>query len=117
MSNRRTGALDRSSNPLQSAFLRSDARVAEGGALLRRYTGLNPYREFESLSLRQPVICKPARSPTFGGAAGVAPTRRSPFATAQLLHHFIALRLARSQVRSEERRVGKECRSRWSPYH
>src|SRR2546423_7351444 len=22
-----------------------------------------------------------------------------------------------SQVRSEERRVGKECRSRWSPYH
>ena len=23
----------------------------------------------------------------------------------------------RSQARSEERRVGKECRSRWSPYH
>ena len=23
----------------------------------------------------------------------------------------------RVQVRSEERRVGKECRSRWSPYH
>ena len=22
-----------------------------------------------------------------------------------------------SPVRSEERRVGKECRSRWSPYH
>ena len=22
-----------------------------------------------------------------------------------------------SQSRSEERRVGKECRSRWSPYH
>src|ERR1035437_10616166 len=25
--------------------------------------------------------------------------------------------LARSLGRSEERRVGKECRSRWSPYH
>src|SRR2546429_9676319 len=25
--------------------------------------------------------------------------------------------LLRSQKRSEERRVGKECRSRWSPYH
>src|SRR3712207_5565876 len=25
--------------------------------------------------------------------------------------------LARAPVRSEERRVGKECRSRWSPYH
>src|SRR5256885_6962760 len=24
---------------------------------------------------------------------------------------------ARSRRRSEERRVGKECRSRWSPYH
>ena len=27
--------------------------MAEGGALLRRYTGLIPYRGFESLSLRQ----------------------------------------------------------------
>ena len=25
--------------------------------------------------------------------------------------------MARSDRRSEERRVGKECRSRWSPYH
>ena len=24
---------------------------------------------------------------------------------------------AGSELRSEERRVGKECRSRWSPYH
>ena len=23
----------------------------------------------------------------------------------------------KKQIRSEERRVGKECRSRWSPYH
>src|SRR3712207_6952407 len=28
--------------------------------------------------------------------------------------HICALRLSH---RSEERRVGKECRSRWSPYH
>ena len=26
-------------------------------------------------------------------------------------------RLAKEFTRSEERRVGKECRSRWSPYH
>ena len=26
-------------------------------------------------------------------------------------------RLADGETRSEERRVGKECRSRWSPYH
>ena len=28
-----------------------------------------------------------------------------------------ALRYGRLKERSEERRVGKECRSRWSPYH
>src|SRR2546430_5348701 len=27
------------------------------------------------------------------------------------------LRAATQEMRSEERRVGKECRSRWSPYH
>ena len=25
--------------------------------------------------------------------------------------------IANKDIRSEERRVGKECRSRWSPYH
>ena len=29
----------------------------------------------------------------------------------------IILRKIMNVVRSEERRVGKECRSRWSPYH
>ena len=27
------------------------------------------------------------------------------------------LNMAKNVLRSEERRVGKECRSRWSPYH
>ena len=27
------------------------------------------------------------------------------------------MNVGHSAVRSEERRVGKECRSRWSPYH
>src|SRR2546427_8424526 len=30
---------------------------------------------------------------------------------------YVYLREAYSPLRSEERRVGKECRSRWSPYH
>ena len=30
-----------------------------------------------------------------------------------LFHHFSRI----AEARSEERRVGKECRSRWSPYH
>src|SRR3712207_9225470 len=31
--------------------------------------------------------------------------------------HFPCDSLVLASVRSEERRVGKECRSRWSPYH
>ena len=27
------------------------------------------------------------------------------------------IRNEKGEIRSEERRVGKECRSRWSPYH
>jgi len=43
-----------------------------------------------------------------------------------LKEQIIALEMGRNErrvlpfglsVRSEERRVGKECRSRWSPYH
>ena len=30
---------------------------------------------------------------------------------------FMTLKLKVEFERSEERRVGKECRSRWSPYH
>jgi len=37
--------------------------------------------------------------------------------TSVLGHIFSVLREAGIVVRSEERRVGKECRSRWSPYH
>src|SRR2546429_6736102 len=32
-------------------------------------------------------------------------------------HGISRLRFVEESLRSEERRVGKECRSRWSPYH
>ena len=38
---------------------------------------------------------------------GVAETRTSMIEMCKII----------SKLRSEERRVGKECRSRWSPYH
>src|SRR2546430_9837314 len=34
----------------------------------------------------------------------------------QIISHLLGL-LQLTVIRSEERRVGKECRSRWSPYH
>ena len=36
---------------------------------------------------------------------------------AQWGHFYPDAELIKSDIRSEERRVGKECRSRWSPYH
>ena len=30
---------------------------------------------------------------------------------------IVTVAVRRVNIRSEERRVGKECRSRWSPYH
>src|SRR2546430_12098866 len=38
-------------------------------------------------------------------------------ATAPRLDVDVRAKLRRQRERSEERRVGKECRSRWSPYH
>ena len=35
----------------------------------------------------------------------------------RLMELQLASKLGVSRTRSEERRVGKECRSRWSPYH
>ena len=44
-----------------------------------------------------------------------------PFASAVLTLPVLAMLYHRENrirlTRSEERRVGKECRSRWSPYH
>ena len=40
----------------------------------------------------------------------------SPERTRALVQYFID-KGVQGTTRSEERRVGKECRSRWSPYH
>ena len=49
------------------------------------------------------------------GVAGIRTIRRqSPFPPRKNDCHG---ELRHDRTRSEERRVGKECRSRWSPYH
>src|SRR5260370_9296111 len=44
-------------------------------------------------------------------------SRRVPFVVAELRIYADPFMLHLYAARSEERRVGKECRSRWSPYH
>src|ERR687898_19353 len=48
-----------------------------------------------------------------GGLSSVLVRRRRSITRVRIA----AERLPRAGHRSEERRVGKECRSRWSPYH
>src|SRR2546422_556870 len=55
---------------------------------------------------------RPVRVVTYDGV----PLPEQPTGTRNLRRPWIRLELV-APVRSEERRVGKECRSRWSPYH
>ena len=59
-----------------------------------------PYVVFHDRALREMAAGKPASREAMLGIAGVGERK-----------------LAQYGDRSEERRVGKECRSRWSPYH
>ena len=43
--------------------------------------------------------------------------KRQQDARRRILDRFNIERMVSTLTRSEERRVGKECRSRWSPYH
>ena len=47
-------------------------------------------------------------------AVGASPAIGASPAVVQWFRSYLS---DRTQSRSEERRVGKECRSRWSPYH
>ena len=49
-------------------------------------------------------------------SAGMEPTSIS-FPFRKIFQHRKDFYFRIAEVRSEERRVGKECRSRWSPYH
>src|SRR5438445_13251030 len=64
----------------------------------------------EAEKVAKEAAAKAARLRPAAAAAPPAPTTAKPPSPA-------ATPSAPAGVRSEERRVGKECRSRWSPYH
>src|ERR1041385_6752367 len=61
-------------------------------------SGLNLFQEMRTLRPKIPIIMLTSRSEEVDRVVGLEVG-------------------ADDYVRSEERRVGKECRSRWSPYH
>src|SRR2546430_12073936 len=52
-----------------------------------------------------------------GNGASTSTLASYPYAASAGLNDVIQGTNGTCTVRSEERRVGKECRSRWSPYH
>src|SRR5436189_1890394 len=61
--------------------------------------------------------CRPCRGSKHGGTEAPLPEIDAPFALpADFVKKFTNLPIDFPR-RSEERRVGKECRSRWSPHH
>src|SRR5438094_9660658 len=62
------------------------------------------YFDFERIEALKPAI----------EACGISTLSQSPMLG---FHKQMDNRIKLLEERSEERRVGKECRSRWSPYH
>src|SRR5256886_12419646 len=70
---------------------------------LERFEPINTFREWQPHTHAVEQLSHPLQELSGGTPANPA-------------HHF-AGRFFEINYRSEERRVGKECRSRWSPYH
>ena len=89
---------------VQGFFGASPAVVT--GALLRDLFAKNEFARQMSMIMIVTMIA-PLLAPVLGG-----------YLTDWFHWHIIFyVLMALGQLRSEERRVGKECRSRWSPYH
>src|SRR5256886_11742551 len=73
-----------------------------------------PISSFEDLGL--PLVLGALADSARGLLLVTGPTGSGKTTTlAALIDHINAKKYV--HIRSEERRVGKECRSRWSPYH
>ena len=55
--------------------------------------------------------------PAFGESCELPETDVQQFVLQKLANGISVKTIKDILIRSEERRVGKECRSRWSPYH
>src|SRR2546430_14589456 len=85
----------------------SGRRLARSTAIFSLATGLS-----RILGLVREVVAA-----YYFGAQGKIDAFTVAFQVPNLVRSLVADAALSSAFRSEERRVGKECRSRWSPYH
>src|SRR3712207_2312706 len=95
------GFTQHSPNPGRAATQRTDTRVLVDGSAV--YVGMRLHD-----SAPDSIVATLARR-DYAGYSDWAHVIIDSFHDRRTAFHFV--------VRSEERRVGKECRSRWSPYH
>src|SRR3989441_168852 len=91
-------------------------RPGEEGPLITRKAPQPCYPVRRIRNTPAPITMSPANR---AGSAGARAMRSTVMASAvsAMTATFIIPAITSAAMRSEERRVGKECRSRWSPYH
>src|SRR5256885_16530903 len=96
-----------------TTLFRSQAALAQGQADLQRYAQLNERKSIAPQTYAdQQFLVQQQQAAIKADQAAIAQARLNIS-----LCHITAPVAGRVGLRSEERRVGKECRSRWSPYH
>ena len=96
------------------AFLTAGALGAIGAVLMRNNTGSRRERRREKSRVAD-MWARPGMKVVF--RAELMPGRAHISATLDFSRRRSRREPVLFLIRSEERRVGKECRSRWSPYH
>src|ERR1051326_6017498 len=100
---------------LNLPFFDSDTEIeAAAGETIEeifRMRGEGVFRDGERRVIAR-LLTQPVHVLATGGGAFMDPVTR-----AEIARRGVSVWLRADIDRSEERRVGKECRSRWSPYH
>ena len=68
------------------------------------------FKEGDSVAVVKEISMNPKFPKTIQGRTGKVEGKRGK-------SYIVKIKDLSKEKRSEERRVGKECRSRWSPYH
>ena len=113
-----SGSQRRSGKPVQRAAVITHGKPATIGPALERLEKVAHQAGVELLLPDEEVekhdVGEPAEDLT---NADIAVVLGGDGTMLRALHRFLGTDVPVIGVRSEERRVGKECRSRWSPYH
>ena len=90
---------------------KEDGTVTDSSAVSADLLSLKSYRIAHMDAGTDLILLTDGNSWTISGSETVTPTNITPRTQQNYGTNDVTL------LRSEERRVGKECRSRWSPYH